>query len=113
MQEAIAKVPNYALAYSGLADSYNAVFPFVLPTTQSGPLAKAAALKAIEIDRSQAEAHAALAQVLGNYDCDWANSEAEFKRAIELSPNYPLAHYYYACFYLSSMGRLDEALSEM
>ena len=112
-RQAIAKDPNYALAYAGLADSYSAYPPYLLPPRESCPQAKAAAEKALEIDDTLAEAHTALAQVLGNYVWDWPNAEREFKRAIELNPNSAMAHYFYAYTYLTSMGRLEEALTEM
>jgi serine/threonine-protein kinase len=96
-QQAIERDPTFALAYSGLADSYN-----LLGATDAGgtvrpnealPKAKAAALRATEIDESLAEPHVSLAHVKYYYDRDWPGAEREFKRAIELNPNYPQAHH--------------------
>jgi tetratricopeptide (TPR) repeat protein len=75
-------------------------------------LAKRAALKAIEIDSDLAEAHASLGFISRSADWDWMESERALKRAIELNPNYPTAHHYYALL-LATLGRMDEALSEI
>ncbi|MGH9955585.1 MAG: protein kinase domain-containing protein [Pyrinomonadaceae bacterium] len=102
---------NFALAYSGLADTYA-----LLGGTEAGgdmqpnetlPKSRAAALKALEIDESLAEAHVSMAHPLTYYDRDWAGAEREYKRALELNPNYPIAHHWYA-IYLSILGRVDE-----
>jgi eukaryotic-like serine/threonine-protein kinase len=112
-QQAIEKDQNYASAYSGLADSY-----FVLaiagsvPASEAMPKARAAALKALQIDDTLAEAHASLGVVLENYDWKWMEAEREFKRAIELNPNYSIAHHYYAG-HLMLMGRHTEAIAEV
>ncbi len=76
------------------------------------PLARAAALKALEIDASLAEAHASLAHVKANYEWDWAEAERLFRRAIALEPEYATAHQWYAAHYLTPMGRLEEAIAE-
>jgi tetratricopeptide (TPR) repeat protein len=76
------------------------------------PKAKTAAIKAIEIDNTLAEAHTSLAAIKECYDWDWLGAETEFKRAIELNSNYAVAHYWYAEF-LSEMGRFDEAITEI
>ncbi|MFN2516591.1 MAG: protein kinase [Pyrinomonadaceae bacterium] len=115
-QQSIEKDPTFALAYSGLADAYNLLgaqdaVTGGVPPTEVMPKAKAAALKALEIDDTLAEAHASLAHVKYYYDRDWPAAEREFKRAIELNPNYPLAHHWYAV-YLMSAGRMDEALAQ-
>jgi serine/threonine protein kinase/tetratricopeptide (TPR) repeat protein len=115
-QQAIEKDPNFALAYSGLADAYNLLgaqdaVAGGIPPTEVLPKAKAAALKALEIDNTLAEAHVSLAHVKYYYDRDWPAAEREFKRAIELNPNYPVAYHWYAV-YLMSAGRLDEALAQ-
>ncbi|MDQ6652177.1 MAG: protein kinase [Acidobacteriota bacterium] len=115
-QQAIEKDPNFALAYSGLADAYNLLgaqdaVAGGIPPTEVMPKAKAAALKALEIDDTLAEAHVSLAHVKYYYDRDWPAAEREFKRAIELNPNYPVAYHWYAV-YLMSAGRLDEALAQ-
>jgi eukaryotic-like serine/threonine-protein kinase len=115
-QQAIEKDPNFALAYSGLADTYNLLggqdaIQGGLPPNEVFPKAKAAARKALEIDESLAEPHVSLAHALYFYDRDWAGAEREYKRAIELNPNYPQAHHWYA-IYLMHTGRLDEAVAE-
>jgi TolB-like protein/Tfp pilus assembly protein PilF len=111
-QRAIAIDPNYAPAYAGLADSYTllANWGFV-PPRETIPKAEAAARKALEIDASQAEAITSLAIAYKDYDWDWAASEREFKRAIELNPNYATAHQWYA-EYLSDMKSHDEGIAE-
>src|SRR5579862_5364640 len=111
-QQAIAKDPNYALAYSGLADCYNilAGFGFVRPK-EVYPTAKAAALKALEIGDTLAEAHASLGWTKALYDGEWAGAEREFKRAIELNPSYGDARLMYGAD-LRKMGRVEEAIAE-
>src|SRR5262249_27175387 len=104
--------PNCALAYAGLADSYQVfIFHGGLSPIDYCPRAKAAAEKAIGIDDGLAEAHTALAYVKYLYDWDWAGADAEFRRAIKLNPNYATAHQWYG-EYLGLMGRFDEALAE-
>jgi Tfp pilus assembly protein PilF len=76
------------------------------------PKAKAAALKALDLDDSLAEAHTSLAQVTANYEWNWDRAESEYKKAIELNPSYSTGHHYYATF-LMAMGRHAEALEEM
>src|SRR5882724_1495244 len=112
-QQAIDKDPSYALAYVGLSNAYNALgfFDEMLPR-EAWPKAEEAAVKALEIDDTLGEAHAALGSVKYLYDWDWAAAERELKRAIELSPNDEVAHTVYA-YYLHSMGRADEGLAEM
>lgn len=114
-QQAIQTDPGFALAYSGLADSYDLLgagdASGALPATEAYPKAKAAALKALEIDDTLAEPHVSLAHVKYYYDRDWAGAEREYQRAIELNPNYPTAHNWYAVF-LMSAARFDEALSQ-
>lgn len=114
-QEAIAAEPDYAPAYSGLADCYSSLGAASivggLPPRQAMPEAKAAALKALEIDGTLAEAHTSLAQVHLLYDWDWAASEQEFRRALELDPDYTTAHHWYShC--LLVRGRTEESLAE-
>jgi serine/threonine protein kinase/Flp pilus assembly protein TadD len=112
-QQAIDLDPNYALAYSGLADAY----AFLASSTggwsprEAYPKAKAAALKALEIDEALGEAHSSLGFFSLLYDWNFAQAEHEFKRAIELSPNYPHAHDGYG-FYLKAMGQHEEAVRE-
>jgi TolB-like protein/DNA-binding winged helix-turn-helix (wHTH) protein/Tfp pilus assembly protein PilF len=111
-QQAIAKDPNYAPAYAGLANSYALMPGYTLaPAAQYMPKAREAAVRALEIDDNLAEAHVALALILENYDWDWSTAEKEYRRAIELNPNYVTAHHWYAEF-LMWQGRFDEALRE-
>jgi len=109
-QEAITKDPNYALAYAGLASAY-VPSDTVLPPKANVAKAKAAAMKALESDDSLAEAHTALGRVLQHGDWDWQGAEREFKRAIELNPNYAEAHHMYS-HYLTPMGRIEESVAE-
>ncbi len=111
-QQATAKDPNYARAYAGIAGSYALMGGYTgLPQAEFISKARRAALKALEIDKSLPEAHAALALIVQNYDWDWQTAEKEFRRAIELNPNYATAHHWYA-EHLMWRGRFDEALRE-
>jgi serine/threonine-protein kinase len=111
-QQAVAKDPNYALAYSGLADAYAILgFKGVFPSRDTLARAKAAALKAIELDSSLAEPHASLGFIAETHEWDWAAAEREYKRALELNPGYARAHHWYAG-YLTYVGRFDEAIAE-
>jgi len=112
-QQALARDPGYAPAYAGLAETYG-LLPFwgVASSKESFPKAKAAALKAVELDGSLADAHAALGFVLFYGDWDWAAAERELKRAIELNSSYVTSHHWYA-EYLSAMGRHDQAIAEI
>jgi TolB-like protein/Tfp pilus assembly protein PilF len=112
-QEASEKDPGYALAYAGLSDSYALVAPYSgLPPKEALTKAEAAAMKAVEMDEQLAEAHASLAFVQQSYELNWLGAEREFKRAIELNPNYATAHHWYA-LYLVCLGRIEEAKVEM
>jgi TolB-like protein/DNA-binding winged helix-turn-helix (wHTH) protein len=112
-QKAITKDPSYALAYAGVADSYVVLGHHGgLPPKEALPKAKEAAIKALELDPSLAEAHTSLAVVKFSGDWDWQGAEHEFKQAIGLNPNYATAHHWYA-HYLLAMGRLDEAVNEL
>ena len=110
-ERAIALDPNYGLAYAGLADV------FALQANLGGDdrrnelyeKSRATATKALELDESLAEAHTSLAWIKRTHDWDWAGSEREFKRALELNPNYANAHQWYALLLLT-LGRKDEAL---
>ena len=111
-EEATIKDPRYALAFAGLANSY--VFlavRFDLPPKDSYLKAKAAAMRALEVDPTNAEAHSALANVKSWYEWDWPGAEQEFKRAIALSGNEAAPNQQYAN-YLIVMGRLKEAVAE-
>jgi serine/threonine protein kinase/tetratricopeptide (TPR) repeat protein len=112
-QQAIDQDPGYALAYAGLADSYDALGGgwIYLPPTESLPKAKAAAMRALELDDTLAEAHAALATAEWFYDWNWSSAEREFRRAIELNPNSAISHVRYSgC--LQMRARFDESLAE-
>lgn len=112
-QQAIDRDPGYALAYAGLADAYNLGDDWgSTPPSESFPRAKAAALRALDLDDSLAEAHTSLAFVKANYDWDFPGAEKEFQRAIALNPNYATAHQWYA-MYLVPMRRFAEAEREI
>jgi TolB-like protein/DNA-binding winged helix-turn-helix (wHTH) protein/tetratricopeptide (TPR) repeat protein len=113
-EQAIARDPNYAPAYSGLSDTY-----FYLgyawghmPPLEAMPLAKAAALKALELDEKLAEAHTSLGTVKFTYDWDFAGAEPEFKRALALNSNYANTHQVYSVL-LGALGRPDESLAQI
>ena len=111
-QQAIAKDPNYARAYAGLADCYALRGAYSgAPQTESVANTRAAALRALQMDERLPEAHTALALIVQNYDWDWQTAEQEFRRAIELDPNYATAHHWYA-EHLMWRGRFGEALQE-
>jgi len=112
-QQTLAEDPGYASAYAGLAESYG-LLPFYGggSSHDTFPKAKAAALKAVELDDSLAEAHGALGFVLLYGDWDWAGADKELRRAIELNPSYPTSHHWYA-EYLVAMGRSDAAVAEI
>jgi DNA-binding winged helix-turn-helix (wHTH) protein/tetratricopeptide (TPR) repeat protein len=112
-RKAIDRDPNYALAYSGLADSYTHFDRYeVLSAKDGGPRGKAAALKAVEIDPALSEGHTSLAHASFFWEWDWLTAERELRLALELKPSYADAHLRYAA-YLSAMGRHVEALAEM
>jgi TolB-like protein/DNA-binding winged helix-turn-helix (wHTH) protein/Tfp pilus assembly protein PilF len=112
-EKAIARDPGYARAYAGLADCYALMSGYTIGLQdESIPKARAAALKAIELDDKLAEAHTSLALISQNYDWDWQTAEREFRRAIELDPNYATGHHWYA-EHLVFQGRFDEAFVEM
>jgi len=111
-EQAIAEDPGYALAYTGLADSYALQIDYRnVPVANGFKRAKGYALKALELDESLAEAHASLAWAMFIYDWDWDGAAREFRRSIELDARYATAHQWYA-FLLASQRRLDEALVE-
>jgi len=112
-QQAIQLDPDYPLAYCGAADTYGVLgLNEFLPGKEVYPKARAAALKALELDESLAEAHVSLAKVLFEYDWDWQAGEKEYQRAIELNPSYATAHHWYAEA-LTCMGRDKEAIREI
>jgi len=114
-KQAIEEDPKYAQAYSGLADTYALLGDWqyaVMTPKETFPKAKAAAIKALELDSALGEAHNSLAFVLDGFDWDFDSAGKEFLRAIELSPGYATAHHWYA-WHLSLLGRYDEAIAEM
>lgn len=113
-KQAIAADPNYALAYAGLSDTYNVApdYDIGISPTQGQQLSDQASQKALELDSSQPEIHASRAMALA-LEWKFRDAEAEFKRAIELNPNYATAHYFYGLSVLAPENRLDECLLEM
>jgi TolB-like protein/Tfp pilus assembly protein PilF len=114
-KEATAKDPNYAQAYSGLADSYALLGDWeygALTPNEAFPKAKAAATKALELEDTLGEAHASLAFCLDLFNWDWKAAEREFKRAIDLSPSYATSHQWYA-WHLIVTGRNEQGLNEL
>ncbi len=104
--------PNYAPAYSGLADCYNTLNEYgAFPIKVGFQRTKAAALKALELDDTLAEAHASLAFIRLNFDWDWVGAEQSFERAIQLNPNYATARQWYGV-YLIAQGRFDAGIAE-
>jgi TolB-like protein/Tfp pilus assembly protein PilF len=111
--QAIEQDPLYALAYAGLADCYSLLCMHgVLQPREAFTRAKAAAVRALEIDHQLAEVHASLAYTHLYYDWDWSAAEREFERSIELNPNYATAHHWYH-EYLILQGRIPEAIEEI
>ena len=111
-RQAIERDPGYALAHVGLADAFNLQgFLNVLPPGEAFPRARAAALTAVQIDAQLGEAHNSLAYARLYHDWDWAEAERGFRRALELSPGYSVAHQWYMNL-LATQGRFDEALQE-
>ncbi len=112
--QAIEKDPTYALPYAGLAYSYNQMgheLYSVMPQQEAYPKAKAAAMKALELDETLADAHNVLAMVRLRYDRDWLGAENEHKRAIQLDPNNAVSHFWYWHFLLPQ-GRTQQSLEE-
>src|SRR5215510_13957908 len=112
-EQAIAIDQNYALAYAGVADcfaSLGAANAFGLPVNETAPRAKAAAIRALEIDNTLPEAHSSLALVKLHFEWDWQGAEEGFKRALELNSNYATGLHWYS-HYLIAMGRMDESLA--
>ena len=113
--QAIEEDANYAQAYSGLADTYALLGDWqyaVMTPREAYPKARAAALKAVELDKTLGEAHNSFAFVLDGFDWDLDSGGKEFRRAIELNPGYATAHHWYA-WHLGLLGRYDEAIAEM
>jgi TolB-like protein/DNA-binding winged helix-turn-helix (wHTH) protein len=110
--QAIEKDPNFALAYSGLADCYTLLALYGENPTNIAE-AKAAAERALQLDGTLAEAHTSLAAVRILHDWDWQGAEQEFHRALELNPNFAQAHHWYGNLLLGPEGRHDEAIAEL
>jgi serine/threonine-protein kinase len=111
-EQAIDIDPTYALAYTGVADAYINLGGWGnLPFREAYPRAKAAAMRALAIDETLAEAHVSLAMVQKEHDWDWASAGREYQRALELNPNYPIAHQWFG-EYLAALGRYQEAITE-
>lgn len=111
-QTAVKEDPNYAPAYAGLADSYNLLaYTGALPPQVAYPKATAAAMKALQLDDTSADAHTSLADIRSVYEWKWSEAEVEYRRAIELNSSYAIAHQWYAS-YLVAMGRPEQSVSE-
>lgn len=113
-EEAIRKDPTYALAYSGLADSY--ILQSFMGTSRPQevlPLAKTAALKALSLDQTVAEAHTSLACIKTVYDWNWSDAENDFRQAFSHNPSYATAHHWFAINFLVPQKRFEEAIEEM
>jgi TolB-like protein/DNA-binding winged helix-turn-helix (wHTH) protein/Tfp pilus assembly protein PilF len=113
--EAIERKPDYAQAYAGLADAYALAGDWkygLLAPKDAYPKAKAAAIKAIELDGTLGEAHISLAFCLDNFDWDWQSAAREFARGIDLSPGYAIGHEWYG-WHLAALGRYGEAVAEV
>ena len=113
-EKAVVEDAQYALAYSGLSDTYGLLGHYgVLGPADVWTKTTSSAASAVMLDGSSVEAHTSLAHVKATQDWDWAGAEREFQRAITLNPRYPTAHHWYAMSCLAPMGRLDDALDEM
>jgi len=110
-EQAIAKDPNFALAYSGLSFCYLNQTDWVFAPKDSVPKVRQAIENALRTDPSLAEAHTMRAMLLLQYDWDWPQAEQEFRKALELDPNYALGRSFLA-WHLAAMGRFDEAIAE-
>jgi len=111
--EAVQIDPNYAQAFAGLADCYAILTYYAdIPADQTFPKAKAAALKALELDDQMAEAHASMGLISVWYEHDWRLAEQEYRRSIETNPNYATGHHWYGNF-LTLSGRFDEGINEL
>jgi tetratricopeptide (TPR) repeat protein len=112
-QQAFEKDPSYALAYTGLAESYVLLgWNSYLPPKDAFPKGKAAAMTALQLDPDLGEAHTSLAAVLWLHDWQWQEAQTEFKRSLELNPTYPTANHWHA-EYVMTMGRHLEAIAKM
>ena len=113
-QAAIVNDPTYAQAYAGLADSYLLLGGYGFEEQKDAmSKARAAALKALAIDDRLAEAYTSLGMIVEQYDWNWTEAEKDYKRAIELNPNYSVAHHWYGDGYLAAVGKSEEAIAEL
>jgi TolB-like protein/DNA-binding winged helix-turn-helix (wHTH) protein/Flp pilus assembly protein TadD len=112
-QQAIAKDPNYAAAYAGLADAYVFSGSSSVPVEQTMAQAKVAAEKALQLDPNLAEAHASLGLIAPYFGWNWADAKRHYEQAIAINPNYATAYHWYAEGYLIPMGQADQAIAEM
>ena len=113
-ETALNKDPNYALAYSGLADSYIILGLYgMMPPKTVMEKARATVQKALQIDNELAEAHVTLGCLKAVYDWDWTSAESQFKHALDLNQNYAVSHHWFAINLLTPLGRFDEALDEI
>lgn len=113
-QQAIAKDPNYAAAYSGLADCYILLGGYgIMPLLEALEHARTAAESALRLDDELAEAHTSLGLIKTFDGWNWVESRRQFERAIQLNPNYATAHHWYGDGYLAPIGRVDDALAEL
>jgi serine/threonine protein kinase/Tfp pilus assembly protein PilF len=112
-KQSLEKDPNYALAHSGIADGYGLMGGnYFMSPDEAYPKEREAAQYALRLDDNLAEAHTALADVLNTYDWNWEGANREYRKAIELNPNYANAHHWYAIA-LANQGLFDEAFSEI
>jgi TolB-like protein/Flp pilus assembly protein TadD/tRNA A-37 threonylcarbamoyl transferase component Bud32 len=112
-KQAIRLDPDYALAYTGIADYYNWLGVFgIRPFAETSAAAKQSAAKAVELDSSSAEAYSALGFATVCHDFDWAVAEGQHRRSIDINPNYATGHHWYA-FHLIMEGRFDEGIEQM
>jgi eukaryotic-like serine/threonine-protein kinase len=110
--QAVQQDGRYALAYAGLADTYSLMGDYgYLASSEAWPKAKTAAMQALDIDNTLAEAHTSLGLVKEHFEWDWADAEREFRRAIELNPNSANSHHWFG-EYLTNMGQFEEGLRE-
>jgi serine/threonine-protein kinase len=112
--EAIAEDPTFAMAYSGLADSYTLMADYaVLHPSEAMPQAKVAARRALELDPMLGEAEASLGLIRGLHDWEWAEAEQHYRRSIEFNPGYSTSHHWYAVDHLVILKRMDEAREQL
>jgi TolB-like protein len=113
-EQAIAADPEFALGYAGLSEACSVLVDYGIEAPQEAMRrAKAAALRALELDPALGEAHTSLAFIMGLHEWRWAEAGASYRRALELNPGYATAHHWYGCDHLALLGRFDEAIEEI